>query len=276
MANINLSVRWQNSEAIGKSIRYARVDNTNTPVYSAPLTFVASPASVATNVPNGQYIIEQTSLYNDGRTCAPSYTYTQGCAGLLSISAYLSGNNLIVQYLAPYNVAKVKINVYYPNGGSSTALYVNNGNDIAIPLPSGVDGDFGVTGQSVCDETSQFYSAESNQVVVTRSQTNMSLTNNINNISLTNVAGGGGFVLGQVVTTGNTYSGTHNAFYGPIAIDYTGDPGPGTSATLSVNGSVIQCNSVPDADGGGIIFTAASFSDTDVITITFNPTACPS
>lgn len=273
---INLSIRFSHPDAIAHFVRYARVDNTSSPLYIvvSPNPTV-SPANIATNIASGQYLIESTPLYGDGRICNPINTYTPSCDGLLSFSAYLSGNNIIAQYLAPYSAPKVRINVYYPNGGSSTTLVVNNGTDVVIPLPAGVYGDFSITGQSVCDESSQFYSPQSPEVIVSRLSNNTAITNGITGIDITSITGITGFSLSQIVATGNTVSGVHSAFYGGISATFTGTPGAGTSATLSVNGTIIQCQPVPNTAGGTVTFTAASFADTDNIQINFNPTACP-
>lgn len=173
---INLGVRFNHPSAIATRVRYARVDNTNVPawvtVFPNPTT---SPAILAQNIDNGQYQIEMTPIYADGRICTPTIVYTSGCAGLISINAYIQSGNLIVEYLAPSDVPKVRITVDYPNGGSFDANYVNNGNDISIPLPTNVNGDFFVYGQSICDESTGFYSTRSNAVTVTKNS-NPSLT----------------------------------------------------------------------------------------------------
>lgn len=274
--SINLSIRFSHPEAIAHLVRYRRIDlNPNSNYITVSPNPTTSPANIATNVPAGVYEVYSLPLYADGRECQPIYAYTPSCPGLLSINAYISGNNLVVEYLAPFDVPKVKINVFYPNGGSFTHNYINNGNPVVIPFPSNVYGDFGVTGQSVCDESSQFYSDQSNSVVVTRVQNNTFITNNLTGVDLVTVTGIAGFTLPAIVTTGNTQSGTHGAFLGPIAVTFTGTPSSGNSATLFKNGTPIQCVAVPVTSGGTINFSSASFADTDLINISFSPGICP-
>jgi hypothetical protein len=188
----------------------------------------------------------------------------------------LDGNNIIVQYFAPSDAPKVKINVGFPNGGSYSALFLNNGNDIPIALPSGVYGDFTVTGQSVCDESTGFYSAPSSQVVVTREQTNLTITNTSPNLSIITLVGINGFELSQIITAGNSLTGVHTAFYGSIELGYSNSPTVDCSAQLLLNGTIIQCIDIaafsPAAD---IVFSPAAFSDTDQCTINLVTGSCP-
>lgn len=175
--SINLTASFSHPDASAHRVRYARIDNTVTPVYTtvAPDS-VSSPATIATNIPNGQYRIGYKPIYADGRVCDEQFQDTAACEGLISINASFSGDNIVVQYLAPSEVPKVRITVSYPNGGSFTANYVNNGNDIPIAVPSNLFGDFFVAGQSVCDEDSGFYSPFSSTVTVSRSPVTISAT----------------------------------------------------------------------------------------------------
>lgn len=175
--SINLSVSFSHPDAVAHRVAFARIDNVVTPVYTTVSPDpVSSPAIIATDIPNGQYSIKYHPIYSDGRVCADQFQQTAACEGLISINASFSGDNIVVQYLAPSEVPKVRITVSYPNGGSFTANYVNNGNDIPIAVPSNLFGDFFVTGQSVCDEGSGFYSPFSSTVTVSRSPVTVSAT----------------------------------------------------------------------------------------------------
>lgn len=273
--SINLTIQYSHPEAIGVALRYARVDNTINPTYITAPNATSSPATVATNIPAGQYSVEMTPVYSDGRSCNPTYIYSPPCDPLISINAYITGGNLVVEYLAPSSADKVRITVNYPNGGSFVQNYVNNGNNITIPFPANVYGDFLVSGQSVCDESSGFYSAPSNSVTVTRSSTNVTISNLATGISIITVSNLTGFTLPQTVTAGNTVTGSHTAFYGAISATFTGTPAGSSSATLSVNGTIIQCVNVPNTNGGTVTFNAASFADTDLIVISFVSGICP-
>jgi hypothetical protein len=280
MATINLTISLNQTGATSHRIRYARIDNVLNPVFVTVSPDVANSPNlvytIAENVPNGQYRIGYKSLYSDLRTCEEQFIDTPACSSLISINAYLDGNNIIVQYLAPSDAPKVRITVNYPNGGSYTANYVNNGNDIPIALPTNVYGDFTVTGQSVCDEESGFYSPPSSQVVVTREQTNLTITNTSPNLSIITLVGINGFELSQIIAPGNSLTGTHTAFYGSIELGYSNSPTVDCSAQLLLNGTIIQCIDIaafsPAAD---IVFSPAAFSDTDQCTINLVTGSCP-
>lgn len=182
--SINLSISLGVPAGVStNSISYARIDNLApgvSPTFINAGNFNTFPATIATNIQNGQYTIQAVPVYPDGRVCSPTVETTPACPGLTSISGVLQGNILIVTYIAPSTVPKVRLTVNFPNGGSSVANYVNNGNTVAIGLPSGVYGDYTLSGQSVCDESSGFYSPPSSTVTVSYNQvisTNVKLGN---------------------------------------------------------------------------------------------------
>jgi hypothetical protein len=165
--SINLSLIFQHPVAVSHFVQYARIDNVNTPVFTTVVPNpITSPAIIATNVPAGQYQINSTPVYADGRKCDPTVFTTPGCDPLTAISARINSGNIIVSYSAPSTAPKVRITVSFPNGGSSVANYVNDGNDIVIPIPAGLIGQFLIQGQSVCDESTGFYSGLSSTVSV--------------------------------------------------------------------------------------------------------------
>lgn len=277
--SINLTIDFQHPAAISNMVQYARIDNTMTPTFITVSPNIAGSSGsgvvIATNIPDGQYQVNITPIYADGRSCAPTIQTTPPCEPLISINAVITGSNIIVTYLAPSQVPKVRITVNYPNGGSFVANYVNDGNNIVIPLPSGQVGQFTVSGQSVCDEASGFYSAFSNQVILNVTAFNTVINNFAGGITITNVTGINGYVLAANVPFGGTQTGEHLAFYGGIVCTFTGTPSASSSATLQINSTIIQCQNVPNTAGGTVTFAAASFSDTDLITITFNAGVCP-
>lgn len=271
--SINLTASFSHPDASAHRVRYARIDNTVTPVYTTVSPDpVSSPATIATNIPNGQYRVGYKPIYADGRSCEEQFQDTPACEGLISINAYFDGDNIVVQYLAPSDAPKVRITVNYPNGGSFTANYVNNGNDIPIAVPSNLFGDFFVTGQSVCDESSGFYSAPSSQVTISRSETSVTITNDSIDHTITSVTGIDGFSLSGNVAPGAIATGNHTAFFGSISVAYTPDgPLSPTVAQLIKNGTVIQC---ADLAGSPVLFSAASFAATDTIEIEFSIGTC--
>lgn len=165
---INLAIEFQMPVgAVSNLVQYARIDGISNPVWvTVSPNPTSSPAVIATNIPNGQYEIQATPIYPDGRICQPTVVTTPACPGLISLSAIIQTGVLVVTYLAPSGVPSVLINVNYPNGGSYSQIYPNTGNPISIGLPSGVTGNYTVNGQSVCDASSGFYSAPSASVTV--------------------------------------------------------------------------------------------------------------
>lgn len=203
--SIDLGADFGHPEAIAHQVRYARIDNTSTPSYSyVSPNPVNSPAVLATAIDNGQYVIEFTPIYADGRKCDPTIRYTPACPVIGSLSGYIQGGNLIVNYFADSEVPTVRITVNYPNGGSFSQNYVNNGNTITIPLPPNVYGDFELLGQSVCDAATGFYSAFSSSVIVSNNPApSVTLTSNTS-------TGSGGtrtmiFQIGDAVAQNNRY-----------------------------------------------------------------------
>lgn len=275
--SINLAITWSHPSAISNAVAYARIDNTINPVFTNVPNVAGSSgtATIAMDIPDGQYQVNITPIYPDGRTCNPTVQITDPCPGLLSINAVLTSGNIVVSYLAPSSVPKVRITVNFPNGGSSVANYVNDGNNIVIPVPPGVTGVFTISGQSVCDEASGFLSAFSSQVNLQILGFNVSAGNFAAGITVTDITGIAGFALGSLLTNGTTQTGTHTAFFGGITCTFTGTPSANSSATLQLNGTIIQCVNVPNTAGGTVSFSAANFGANDLITITFNAGSCP-
>jgi hypothetical protein len=276
MATINLTVKLNQTGAISHRIRYARIDNVVTPVWTTVSPDVVNSPNltepIAENIPNGQYRIGYKAIYSDLRTCEEQFTETAPCPGLISINAYLDGTNIVVQYLAPSEAAKVRITVSYPNGGSTVNSYVNNGNDIPIVLPDGVYGDFYVSGQAVCDEDTAFFSPPSSQVVVNRPQNTVTISNQSSDLTITDVSGISGFDLGGLfIAPTGIANGSHNAFSAAISLTVTTGTTFSGSATLTLNGTLIQCVNIVS---GTINFNLASFAETDLITVQLNVAAC--
>ena len=275
--SINLSITFSHPSAISNQVQYARIDNTVNPVFISVPNITGSSASgaiIATDIPDGQYQVNITPIYADGRVCNPTIRITDPCPPLIAINAVLNSGNIVISYLAPSQVPKVRMTVNYPNGGSFVANYVNDGNNIVIPVPSGLTGTFTIAAQSVCDEASSFFSAFSSQVTIQVQAFDVVINNFVSGISLTNVTGISGFVLPMTVPFGGTANGSHLAFYGGITVTFTGAPASNSSATLQVNSTIIQCVTVP-AMGSSVSFTPAAFADSDLLTISFNPGLCP-
>jgi hypothetical protein len=173
--SINLTISLSHPSAVATQVRYARIDNLapgQQPVFTTVPNLAGGVGvfDIATDLPNGQYQINYTPIYADGRQCTTYITTTPGCPGLTSISAAIQGNVIVINYLAPSGAPNVFITVQFPNGGSFQQLYVNDGNPISIGIPSGVYGNYTVNGQAVCDAVSGFYSPLSTTVTVVNGQ----------------------------------------------------------------------------------------------------------
>lgn len=168
--NIDISiVNFTGVAAQSYNVRYARIDNTTTPVYTSggsptPAQF---PFSIS-GVPNGQYRVGITPVYADQRVCAETTQDTDACPNIISLNAVQVGSNLQITYTAPGSVPQVYLTVNYPNGGSVNGTYTNgqNNSTILIPVPPGVNGNYNVYLQSVCDPDTGFYSQKIGPVTV--------------------------------------------------------------------------------------------------------------
>lgn len=164
--SFNLVVNFSHPAAVSNTIRYARIDNTNTPSYTT-ITGVLpgqNPYEIL-GVPQGQYRVCLRPVYADGRLCTETCVITDPCPSITSFSAVYDGTTINVTYTAPVSVDSVKVNVFFPNGGSATYIYTN-GDTISITPPPGVFGIFSVTMQSVCDVNTGFYSPATSPVTV--------------------------------------------------------------------------------------------------------------
>jgi len=269
MATINLSISFSHPEAISSTIRYARIDNTNNPVYTTQTGVTVSPLIIQ-NVPNGQYIVGITPVYADGRVCTEVFQQTEGCAGIISFSAVLTGGNIVVSYNATSNVPFVQVNISYPNGGSFSQQYTNNGVDITITSPAGVYGDYSVNIQPVCDQDTGFLGTPSAPAIVTiTAPNNSTLTNNtagpLAPISLTAYSTGS-----QLIFTSPSVAGSggvinfllSDASYTALVINY----GTGTVAAASLTTGTGTYTGV--LTSGVITFNNVIASGGVVITIT--------
>lgn len=230
--SINLSIRWSHPEANQAKIRYARIDNTGVPTWvlvtpNPVVSPITNTVSIATNLPNGQYAVESTPVYADGRTCSPTVDYTPVCPGLIAINASINLGNIVVTWTADAFIPKARISVSFPNGGSYVNTFNNIGvsNTTTIPIPPGNNGQITVRGQSVCDDISGFYSGYSNTITLNNSgntnpvMSQFILGNNINTLcngGSVNLYTNGPFGIGKVLyndsllsnpVTGYTFAG---------------------------------------------------------------------
>ena len=166
MANINIAITFDHPLAVSNTIRFARIDNAVTPVYTTNPGITTSPY-VIQDVPNGQYRIGIKPVYADGRVCPEVFVDTRACIGINAFSAVKSAANIVVSYTPAAGLDSVRVNIIYPNGGSFQQIYSAAGTDITITPPSGLTGDFTVTMNPVCDVDSGFIGAATAPAIVT-------------------------------------------------------------------------------------------------------------
>lgn len=176
---IDLIVTFDHPDAISNNIRYARIDNTNSPTYIT-LTGILPGQSPYTipGLSNGQYNVYMRPVYADGRLCPETLYTTPSCEGINSFSVEFDGTDINVTYSLPVAVEGIKVNIYYPNGGFFSQIYVN-GSVISIPAPTGVYGTFFATVQPVCNIDTGFFGEPTGQVAfVINPADNSTITNN--------------------------------------------------------------------------------------------------
>lgn len=151
--NIIISITNPDPLYVSSDIRYARIDNTVSPVYITVLNVTANPL-VIQNVDNGQYRIYAKPNFSDGRICSEQMIETLACSGVTALSAtYNEGAGTFdIEFTADTSVPSVKINISFPNGGFSSSIHDNVEGVVQIPVPVGdVYGTYFITMQPVCD-----------------------------------------------------------------------------------------------------------------------------
>jgi len=177
MGNINITLQIQHPSAVSNTIRYARVDNTLTPVYTT-IPNVTGTTYTIQNLANGQYRIFVKPNYSDGRVCPEQQLLTDACTGIVMFSAVYSAGSFVISFNAGSTVPKVQLNVAFPNGGSDSPQYDNVPGDIIYAPPAGVYGTFSLTLQPVCDPDSGFLGARTAPInLVIEAPANMTITN---------------------------------------------------------------------------------------------------
>lgn len=287
-SEIELIVTFDHPDAVSNTIRYARIDNTNTPTYitipgilpgDSPYTISTSPA-----LANGQYRVYILPVYADGRLCSETFFDTPACTGINSFSASYNGTNIIITYNVESSVPSVRVTIAYPNGGSSSTIHTN-GDAISITPPPNVFGTFFATIQPVCNVDTGFYGSPSSQssfnivedetVLIEVLDPTPSSSNRI-----TNVTGISGFVFGSAVNEGETQSGSHNSFTGAISVTIV-QPAVSIQVNgigLYVNGTLVECIEVTGGSlfGQTVNFASRVYAVSDIIRITYDEGVCDS
>lgn len=268
---MDMVVTFTHPSAVSNSIRYARIDTGGTLVWSVPVSVLpgASPYTF-NNVDEGQYVIGITPVYSDGRVCAEQTVNTGSCGLVTSFaSAYnVSTGYIDVTYTAPVSVPKVRVVINYPNGGQSSIIY-NNGATISIAPPAGVYGVYSLTMQSVCNESTAWYSAATAPSVVVIAfpsslQNNTAESMNLN-IGVSYVVFGGPgvlFMITALIASGDSYSfNLPDGFYEKLYINTKLGADVETQATLTTSTGVYNGNVITTGGPEGGLYPRAIYFD---------------
>ena len=171
---MDISVDFVHPSAISNTIRYARIDNTNSPVYTT-ITGVlpADTPKLIPNVPTGQYFVGITPIYADGRRCSETSGVTEVCPPITSFNSYLGGEagyeHINIKYTAMSRSGHIKVVVGLPNGGTYSEIVVNDGSTIHIPLSTlgNQVGTYTVTLYPVCDVANGFFGQPTSSAILT-------------------------------------------------------------------------------------------------------------
>lgn len=274
----NIIVTFTNPDPqfVSVEVQYARIDNTSTPVYifSGIALAGASPYTI-TNLPEGQYSISLIPFFSDGRQCPPVFMSTPPCTGVNAFNATFDGTDINVTYSV--SSPQFKITIVYPNGGTFTQIY-NNGDDVAVAAPTGVYGNYTVTIQAVCNETTGFFGTSSAPAIVSIPQPTGIVTATAQS-SLTagfyvaNVGGIPLFSLSNNLAAPNTQTGIHTAMVAqPISFSVVNP----TAGSSTFNGVDIYVNAsfitrVQFNTGTGVYSSSnITANATDTILLDFN------
>ncbi len=181
---IDIIVTFVHPDAVSNIIRYARIDNTSTPVYTTiPNVLPGDSPYTISGIDDGQYLVGITPIYADGRTCQEVLLNTGfPTNGFTAFSAYFDGTNIIISYAAPAGMPQLRVNMNLPNGGFVSSLHTNTGVDITIAPPTGVYGNYSITLTAVYNQTTGYYGQTTAPVIVDITQPNNStFTNNTTN-----------------------------------------------------------------------------------------------
>lgn len=162
-----LVVTFDHPLAVSNTIRYARIDNTVSPVYTTVTGVLPgdSPKTI-TGIDNGQYRVGITPIYADGRSCPELFYDTLPCTAPSAFSATYVDPDIKVLFMVDELINYAKVNISYPNGGSFSQVYdkstLPTEDDmyrIDITPPANVYGTFFATLQSGCDSDTGYFSS---------------------------------------------------------------------------------------------------------------------
>jgi hypothetical protein len=244
---MDIIVNWTNPFSGSFDIQYARIDNTNTPVF----IYVNTPTSPYTisDLPDGQYTVQ---IRPASVGCSYISLNTPPCTGITSFSAANGVDNTTIEvtYTATPNVEQVQLQVVYPNGGFSTTNY-NNGDSISFDVPSNVYGVYSLQLVPICNINTSWLGQSTAPALVdipepTSGVTAIGASSLTAGVGIQSVTGITGFSLSGVLVNGATQSGIHVAF-------------ANNNLVFNVSGSPTVTDGV-DISIGGVFYARVSFT----------------
>lgn len=145
----DLVVTFENPGAVSNNIRYGRIDNTVSPIYTTVTGILPGASPYTIPVDAGQYRVYIQPVYADGRVCPETSVDTLPCSGILAFNATYDGSNINVTYTADESITDVQVELSYPNGGTFSQIY-HIGDPIVIAPPENVFGTFFARIKPVC------------------------------------------------------------------------------------------------------------------------------
>lgn len=287
---MDILVNYNHPAASSVTITYARIDNTNSPTYITIPNVVSSPYTIS-GVADGQYSVGITAIYADGRKCTQMFQTTPACAGINSFSAILGGSptsEFIISYSAASSIPKVKVNISYPNGGSWSQIYTNDGVDIDVPFPVNVYGAFSINMQPVCNEDTGYFGQPTAPVILIindpsnptppSGEFTLRIENNAAGIIAQSATlGGSPTLVGSFPINNGGSSGdvSVNPITGILTVTVTGTIISGVGcAILTVNSVTVQTVNI-SAGAGTYSFTSRAYLNGQVVEVMLSDAACP-
>lgn len=159
----DLVIAFDHPSAVSNTLRYARIDNTDTPIYTTVPGLLPgdSPYSIS-GVDNGQYRICMKPIYADGRSCTETCIETAACTGITAFNAVYTDPNIVITATMDNTIGFAKVTILYPNGGQFSQIYTVLDGSLSenITPPVGVYGTFFAKIAPVCDNDSGWIGAD--------------------------------------------------------------------------------------------------------------------
>jgi hypothetical protein len=236
-------------------------------------------------------VINYNYIYNDcdgntqGGTLAPGQSTSAFCAisnsifaeGLIEINQYgtcISGQPCN-EFIITNNSGSNKTVSYQDcETGTNHQTTLGAGNQLVV---CAIIGSVSVSSCPSCTIVANGVCSTPSTTTTTTLPNNVSVTNTLGTVGISNVTGISGFTFSGPVNAGGTAYGHHNAFTGTIVVTLTGTAAVDGNLSLAVNGSgnIVQCFFIPAGTGAGTYtFNSRTYLSTDTIDVQGNTGHC--